>query len=225
MRVTNSFTIVEGSHFTINRIRILVAENKITASCIISNDRVFKNGKLYFTDTKAGVSDFLNAVYNFIQPDYPRFYKMDNISKLGWLTTEILLRDNLSQTAYDPEDVGLVFSNSNSSLDTDRKYFQTVATYPSPSLFVYTLPNIVMGEICIRYGFKGENAFFVFDSFNPVFIKQYAGSLLDNNILQCCICGWVDVYGEAYNASLFLIEKGPEGDAFTAENMQQMFAL
>ncbi|RYY30880.1 MAG: hypothetical protein EOO04_03400 [Chitinophagaceae bacterium] len=203
----------------------MVAENKITASCVISNNRVFKNGELIFNHPHTTVSEFLNAVYNFVQPDYPRFYKMDLISKLGWLATEILLRDGFDRTHYKNEEIGIVFSNSNASLDTDQKYFQTVATYPSPSLFVYTLPNIVMGEICIRFGFKGENAFFVFETFNPFFLQHYAGSLLDNNILECCICGWVDVYSEEYKASVFLVEKKAQGDVFTAEKLQQLFAL
>ena len=31
--------------------------------------------------------------------------------------------------------------------------------YPSPALFVYTLPNIVTGEIAIRNKYYGETSF------------------------------------------------------------------
>jgi hypothetical protein len=37
------------------------------------------------------------------------------------------------------------------SLDTDVRFLQT----PRPSLFAYTLPSTVVGEICIRYRLKG----------------------------------------------------------------------
>ncbi len=201
------------------------AESKITASCVISNNKVYKNGELVFSHDAPNVGEFLNAVYDFIQPDYPRFYKMDLVSKLGWLATEMLLRDSFDRNTYAADEIGLVFSNANASLDTDKKYYQTVATYPSPSLFVYTLPNIVMGEICIRYGIKGENAFFVFDKFNPGFLEQYVGSLMSSDIIRSCICGWVDVFGEGYKAALFLVEKRSGGDDFTAEKMQTVFAL
>ncbi|HEY2583975.1 MAG TPA: hypothetical protein VGI43_19355, partial [Mucilaginibacter sp.] len=104
---------------------------------------------------------------------------MDNLSKLGWLASEILLKDNFNPDKYKPEEIGIVLTNANSSLDDDRKYYDSVKDVPSPSLFVYTLPNIVIGEICIRNNFKGEHAFFVMDSFNGDFIMQQVNYLID----------------------------------------------
>src|SRR5258706_16052189 len=115
---------------------------------------------------------------------------MDNLSKLGWLASEILLKDNFRAEKYQPEETGLVLANANASLDTDLKYFETVKDIPSPSVFVYTLPNIMIGEICIRNNFKGENSFFVSPEFDAAFLEQYVNDLMDNNVLQVCICGW-----------------------------------
>jgi len=149
---------------------------------------------------------------------------MDNLSKLGWLAAEILLGTEFKKKEYRPEDVGVILSNSSASLDTDKKYFDTVKNIPSPALFVYTLPNIMIGEICIRNNFRGENGFFVFEQFDPNFIEQYAGSLINNNILQACICGWVEVLKEDYKAVLFLVEKNAKTDIeFNAENMEAIF--
>jgi hypothetical protein len=90
---------------------------------------------------------------------------------------------------------------------------------------VYTLPNIVIGEISIRHQFKGENAFFIAAEFDAGFIEQYVSNLLNNNILQCCICGWVDVLDDKYNATLFLIEKDKSNNSvnFTKENLDKIF--
>ena len=150
---------------------------------------------------------------------------MDNMSKLGWLASEIVLKESFKKENYRPEDIGLILSNANSSLDTDQKYMASLKDIPSPSLFVYTLPNIVTGEICIRNNFKGEDAFFVFDSFNADFIENYVSSLLDNNILQACICGWIELLGDEYKAVLFLVEKlkSNEAVAFTKEQMNTIF--
>jgi len=150
---------------------------------------------------------------------------MDNLSKLGWLASEILLKDSFKKDNYRPEDIGLILSNTNSSLDTDQKYMESLKNIPSPSLFVYTLPNIVTGEICIRNNFKGEDAFFVFDNFNAGFIENYVSSLLDNNVLQACICGWIELLGNEYKAVLFLVEKlkSNEAVAFTKEQMNTIF--
>lgn len=150
---------------------------------------------------------------------------MDNLCKLGWLASEILLKDSFKKDNFKPEDIGLILSNTNSSLDTDQKYMQSVSDIPRSSLFVYTLPNIVTGEICIRNNFKGENAFFVFDNFNAGFIENYVSSLLDNNVLQACICGWIELLGDEYKAALFLIEKlkSKEAVVFTKEQMNKIF--
>ncbi len=158
------------------------------------------------------MQEFLVSIYKNFGINYSRFYKMDNLSKLGWLASEVLLKDSFQKENYKSEDVGLILSNANSSLDTDQKYLASVSDIPSPSLFVYTLPNIVTGEICIRNNFKGEDAFFLFDNFNADFIYDYVSSLLNNNTLQACICGWVELLGDEYKVALFLVEKDKNND-------------
>jgi hypothetical protein len=200
-------------------------ENYISASCIISNRKVYKNEVLIFENKELAVSDFLVSVYQNFGIKYPKFYKMDNLSKLGWLATELLLNDGFLTSKYKPEDVAVVFSNSNASLDTDIKYIETTKNIPSPALFVYTLPNIVIGEICIRHQFKGENAFFICEEFDAEFIDQYVSNLINNNILQACICGWVEYVQDEYKTVLFLIEKEKMGDGipFTLENINKIY--
>lgn len=190
----------------------------IKSSCVISNYSIRKNSADLFTGSEQLLQDFMIAAYKHFNFEYPKFYKMDSLSKLGWLGTELLLQE-FDKSVYEPEDIGVVLSNANSSLDTDLRYFESVKSYPSPALFVYTLPNIVIGEICIRHNLKGENAFFVSERFDANFIEQYVSGLINNNILQTCICGWVDVLKEHHSAALFLVEKGSDGLKFTAENM------
>jgi hypothetical protein len=206
---------------------ILKKDNYITASCIISDHVVYKNGSTLFENKDASPAGFLLSVYRHFKIDYPKFYKMDSLSKLGWLATEILLKDSSFKNKYDPETIGVVLSNASSSLDTDIKYYASVKEIPSPALFVYTLPNIVIGEICIRHNFKGENAFFVFDEFNAVFIENYVSNLINNNILQSCICGWVELLDDQYRSVLFLVEKEQAGQhiLFTKENINKIYQL
>ena len=150
---------------------------------------------------------------------------MDFLSKLGWLASEIVLKDDFKKERYRPQDIGLILSNANSSLNIDQKYIASVSDIPSSSLFVYTLPNIVTGEICIRNSFKGEDAFFVFESFNADFLGKYVSDLMDNNILQVCICGWIELVGDEYKAALFLVEKLKSNKVvpFTKEQMDRIF--
>ena len=202
-------------------------ENHITASCIISNHIIYKNKKPVFENKTAGLPDFLLSAYRHINIPYPKFYKMDNLCKLGWLANEVLLKDSFDTKKYEPEDIGIVLSNANASLDNDIKYLETTKEIASPALFVYTLPNIVIGEISIRHNFKGENAFFIFEEFDAGFIEQYVSNLMNNDILQCCICGWVELLKGEYKAALFLIEKDKSADSvnFTKENLTKIYQL
>jgi hypothetical protein len=194
---------------------------------MINGQAVYKNGQSVFEEKGSTLPEFLIAAYRHFELQYPKFYKMDNLSKLGWLANEVLLNGSFNKEKYKPEDIGIVLSNANSSLDTDSRYYETTKTIASPALFVYTLPNIVIGEISIRHHFKGENAFFISEGFDAGFIEQYVSNLINNNILQCCICGWVDVLGDRYNATLFLIEKDKSVNSvnFTKENLNKIYQL
>jgi hypothetical protein len=169
--------------------------------------------------------DFLLATYGHFNLHYSKFYKMDSLNKLGFLASEILVAGESIIKDVKPQDIGIVLSNANSSLNTDVKYLDSVKDFASPALFVYTLPNIVIGEVCIRNYFKGENAFFIFEDFNAVFTEQYVSHLLDNNILQLCICGWVEFLKDSYKVVLFLAGKTPgtNGKLFTKEMMDNIF--
>jgi hypothetical protein len=203
--------------------------NRITASCTIAHDEVRKDGKTLFKNAAASdPGDFLVSTYTHFGFNYPRFYKMDHLSKLGWLASEILLIGPLpGLTNLRPEDIGLILTNANSSLDTDLKYNASVKDIPSPSLFGYTLPNIMIGEICIRNQFKGENAFFITEGFDGGLIEQQVNLLLDQDIVKVCICGWVELLRDDYKAVLFLVEGG-EGDKianFTESSMIKTFLV
>ncbi len=203
----------------------------ITASTVISKGRIIKNGVSIFESKDTNAPGFLLAAYQQLGIKYSKFYKMDNLSKLGWLAAEMLLKDSLDEGKYQPEDVGIIFMNASSSLDADLKYFKSTKEFASPALFVYTLPNIVIGEICIKHKFRGENAFFIFEAFDADFMQKYVSNGINNNILQACICGWVEFIGEEYKAVLFLVEKNGGGDeladtvrvAFTKENLNKIY--
>ena len=178
-----------------------------------------------FEGNAADVNDTLLKLYQHFGCHYPKFYKMDNLSKLGWLTAEVLLQDLFINQKFAAEQVSVILANANASLDTDIKYLKSVKEIASPALFVYTLPNIVIGEICIRHKFKGENAFFIQEKFDADFIKSEVQYLFDYNLTEACICGWVDVLDQQYKAAFYLIEKQNTGGAlpFSAKQLDDIF--
>ena len=195
----------------------------ITASCLISRNKIFKNGQLIF-EGQGTAEKFLDNCYAHFEIVYPKFHKMDLLCKLGFLAAEMLLKETQHEKKYNETETGLVVCNSHASLDVDLKYAKTISAGASPALFVYTLPNIVIGEISIRHHFKGENAFFVFKHFDGNFIAEYVNSLFVNKLIKNCICGWVDILKEDYRAMLFLVETGNAENAitFTSDNLNQL---
>ena len=191
---------------------------------MIRANSAYKNGKPVFQRPGLSASDFLDELYRFERTDYPKFHKMDMLSKLGLLAAEILLKDEDHRGKYPDDETGIILSNTNGSLDVDLKYVKTMHAGASPALFVYTLPNIVIGEIAIRHKIKGENAFFVFKGFNGNFIAEYVNGLFSSKLIKSCICGWVDFLGEEYNALLMLVETTQTGTAipFTVERINQL---
>ena len=197
----------------------------INHSVSVRNNTVKLDDALFFNLTGTDAGSRLASLYKKINPKYPRFYKMDQLSKLGWICAEILLDNEFKHKQYPPDRVAIILSNANASLDTDIRYYDSVKEIASPALFVYTLPNIVAGEISIRHQLKGENAFFIFADFNSSFIHQYVNAVMENNDQDASICGWVEVLGEEMSCVLYLVEKtpGPKALPFSVEIMNQIF--
>src|SRR5690606_21810022 len=71
--------------------------------------------------------------------------------------------------------------------------FDTLNPVASPATFVYTLPNIALGEISIRHQLQSENVFFIFDSYLPEFLVPYVDAMLDNGRTRSALCGWAEI--------------------------------
>lgn len=160
----------------------------------LSPKGVFKNGQRFEHSTEEpGVpSNWLKHLYVHLQLDYPKFYKMDNLSKMVFLGAA-LLDDELNSLTHAENELALIFANRASSAVTDLKFIESYTQLgnPSPSLFVYTLPNILTGELAIRYKWYGENAFFITPEFDPSLYSQQV-SLAFQRGNTACFCGWVE---------------------------------
>jgi hypothetical protein len=184
---------------------------QISRYCIIRNHAIERDDTALFNYAPCSTGDFLSQAYRYFLINYPKFYKMDTLSKLGFLSAELLLDGTQFIEKYAGDEVGIILMNSASSLDTDRKHQDSVSDrnqyFPSPAIFVYTLPNIMIGEISIRHKITGEGCFFVLEQFDADFIYSSVTGLLNNSVVRSCIAGWVEKDGENYEAVVYFIEK------------------
>jgi hypothetical protein len=171
---------------------------------------------------------FLSAVYEHLDMEYRKFYKMDVLSKLGFLASELVL-DGIDREVP-KEDTGIVFFNRSASLETDRKYRQTICDkdnfYPSPSEFVYTLPNIVAGEIAIRNRICGETTFYIAPRFRGDDLCEAIENTINFAGMKRVLAGWVeaDAFSGDLSCLMVLCEAGNVGELpLTAANLEALY--
>ncbi|HLT74083.1 MAG TPA: hypothetical protein VKZ68_03330 [Ohtaekwangia sp.] len=198
----------------------------VTGFVRIRDYKVSRDGEvLTQPDVQGEPEKFLQRVYESAGIDYPRFYKMDNLSGAGFLAAEILI-NKYAINKFQADAKGVILTNANASLDTDKRYLEAIKRAPSPAIFVYTLPNIAAGEICIRHGIKGENAFFITDEFDPGLLVSYVEEAFKVSEMNTCVTGWVDVVEHHHDVLLYLVEREPRGMALphTIEQVSKLYS-
>lgn len=191
--------------------------------CNISSGKIVNAQSVLFESEEPRLKPFLKNFYKSRNLSYPKFYKMDEQCKLAFISTEVLLQD-FNCESYKNEEIAMVFSNSESTLATDIAYWESTRSIASPALFVYTLPNIMMGEIAIRNNIKGENIFFVTEKFDAKLLFQQTELVFSNTSAKIAIVGWVNYENEEiYSARLFLVSKFDKGiPTFNIENLNKI---
>jgi hypothetical protein len=190
----------------------------------IGKDGIRLNGEVIYPELKGFTAwELLKELYNTLNLQYPKFFKMDALCQLAFISAELLLNDKDILNKYLKEQIAILLSNSASSLDTDRRYYDTIKDpdkyFPSPTVFVYTLPSIMNGEIAIRHGITGENNFLVSEKFDAALMVASVKDLFVFTDTQACITGWVEVDGDNFQALMYLVEGSEAGMAFNALNL------
>src|SRR5690606_3300338 len=145
--------------------------------------------------------------------------------KWAWLGADALFSGNDSYlyNGIDKSKVAVVLMTHHGCIDVDKRYLATMSDIPSPALFVYTLPNIMLGETCIRHGFKGEQLCLVSDGFDAQELHFWVNDLLNNRGMEACICGFADAYDNNKDICFFWITKQEGLMPFTIENLNQLY--
>lgn len=151
----------------------------------------------------------LSEIYRKYVGDYPKYHKMDALSRLAFLATELLL--SRSDVPQDSGRATILF-NRTSSVVADRCHLGSIAKpgefYPSPSVFLGTLPNIATGEIAIRHGYTGETSLYITDFRDEALMKKVVGSSFSLGDFRSLICGFVDCdRGDSFEADLKILVK------------------
>ena len=172
----------------------------ITNYCNISKGKIYANDKLIFESNVTDFESFTGELYKKL---------------------ELNLHINCN-----PYKFAINIMNCDSSIDTDICYQNIIDNNKSsPSIFVYTLPNIMIGEICIKNNIKGDNLLQISEIFDIPSQYNYMHSLFEAGIVEKSICGWVNFNKNKYEAFLYIIEKIKAADSlpFNIETINKLF--
>ena len=114
---------------------------------------------------------------------------MDLLSRVAFLASEMIIPEAVTESK---DHIATILSTTSGCIEVDKKFEESRQTLASPALFVYTLPNIMLGEICIRNGFKGEQMCTIAENADADWFDFYVGDLLQNRDSEACLCGHVE---------------------------------
>ena len=186
--------------------------------------------------TEGAGAALLENIYRRYVGDWPKFFKMDPLARLGFLASELLLKAEANEQrgegnmllpiseqgpASSPAAAGaqhdcrlretdpraVILFNSSGSLADDLNYQKGIDGpdhLGSPSLFVYTLPNIVTGEIAIRNKYYSETSFYCIPQPDEALMEKIVSQSIPSG--QSAIAGWCECSGENdFYAKMFIL--------------------
>ena len=154
-------------------------------------------------------SALITEIFKMHLADGSRFFKMDLYSRLAYVGTGLLAKASLDASL--PEDRALLIFTQNGSILADRKHLSTFSNpdefFPSPAVFINTLPNVVLGEIAMKNDIKGETTLVMLPERDETAVQTVIDATLSATLPSAMICGWVDCDAEdSFTADLKLLK-------------------
>ena len=161
-------------------------------------------------------ASMLTDLYRSHVGEYPKYFKMDPLARVGFIASELLLK------VSPKEDYSVLLFNATSSLADDIAFQETIQNhdnwFPSPALFVYTLPNIVTGEIAIRNHFQTETNFMVLHKEDIIDYKTIGEHTALAAQHGPVLTGWVDCWDkDHFYAVMLTVPQGTDASTITKE--------
>lgn len=189
-----------------------------------NNQTIKINDKAEITLSGDTITDYVLAAYKSLEAPYPKFFKMDILSKVVYTAVAMLVKQgNVAENWLDL--TATCITTKNGCIDVDKKFEQSRSELASPALFVYTLPNIMLGEICIKHKFKGEQLCTIGGANEALALHEYICLLIEEDHAKQAIIGYADAYNDTINISLALVSQHQSAITFDMASYKKILNL
>lgn len=170
--------------------------------------------------------EWAEEAYRQAGTNYPKFFKMDRMCQAGWMASELLLRED-SDRFVPRDDRAVILLSHAGCLCNDLHYQNTIQDsenyFPSPALFVYTLSNILTGEIAIRNKYLGETSCYLLPKWDATALLELSNHALQDATTRSLLTGWVDCMPDQSDDILLCLVTADGGMAWNEENIKQLY--
>lgn len=205
--------------------RFDMTQYRIKSYCRINDSKVVLDGRIVASIDDNDSSPWMLQAYRQLDIQYSKFHKMDTMCKAGFIATELLVTNDDEKK----DDWGIQIYSNSSSMETDVAFQKTIGEdnyYPAPSLFVYTLPNIVTGEIAIRYKIYGETSCHILECFSSDILINEVQNIMNEGRVSTMLCGWVNQDEDHTDVLMLRIEKNSDsGIQLTNDNILKIWKI
>ena len=173
------------------------------------------------------VVEDLDRIFLFLKVDFPSYKNMDDYSKLGFITAELLMRHN----GYDPSaskpDMGLFIYSRSGCLGADYNLVRVMeGLHADDQAYKRSIPNAVCSDIALRHNIQGEMEIFLSDGFiYEQFFRTCFGTLETEPSLNTLLAGYLECYGGYASSLLCLLTRSPEHPPMDYDLREERFCI
>lgn len=161
------------------------------------------------SESAINVHEHLNSFFKAAGFSYSKFFKMDPLCKAGCLCLMPFV--NYMHTHARAADGGFLLFTNSGCLMADEDHLRLMQQKaPSPAVFVYTLPNIILGEWSILSGWKGFGQCYVLADFNAAYISQRIKAFEEDFPQTPVVAAWLSVTRHHLDGILFICDNGDD---------------
>lgn len=169
-------------------------------------------------------SERLNLFYKKAGFKYPKFFKMDPLCKAGMLCL-MPFADYLHAHPKGSEGGLLVFTDSGCRMADEEHLRLMRESATSPAVFVYTLPNIVLGEWSIFSRWVGYGQCFLINAFKTSYLAERISAFKADFPGAPVLAGWLSVSEDSLEGMLFICSEGMQTEQEIAKQISDIYHL